>query len=121
MSAGDSARHALYTQLEDLLGQEHANTLMSYLPLDRSDEVATKSDIARLEAHLDDRLDRVDVRMDRFEERMDRFEERMGRFEERMDRFGETLVSQQQSFSRSMVTAMVALTAIFSLVVAFFG
>ncbi len=107
MSAGDSARHALYTQLEDVLGRAHANTSMSYLPVDRSDQVATKADIARLEAHLDDRLDRVDVRMDRFEERM--------------DRFGETLVSQQQFYSRSMVTAMVALTAIFSLVVAFFG
>lgn len=106
-SAGDPARHALYTQLQGVLGHEHAETLMSYLPVDRSDEVATKSDIARLEAHLDDRLDRVDVRMDRFEERM--------------DRFGETLVSQQQFFSRSMVAAMVALTAIFALVVAFFG
>jgi hypothetical protein len=52
---------------------------------------------------------------------MDRFEERMDRFEGRMDRFGETLVSQQQFYSRSMVGAMVALTAIFSLVVAFFG
>jgi len=45
----------------------------------------------------------------------------MDRFEERMDRFGETLVGQQQFFARSMVGAMVALTAIFSLVVAFFG
>ena len=87
---------------------------MSYLPVERSDEVATKNDIASLEAHLDDRMDRIDVRMDRFEERMDRFKERI-------DRFGETLVSQQQFYSRSMVTAMVALTAIFSLVVAFFG
>ena len=66
-----------------MLGHEHAETLMSYVPVDRSDEVATKSDIARLEAHLDDPLDRVDVRMDRCEERMDRFAERMGRLARR--------------------------------------
>lgn len=114
MSTADAARHALYTQLEDVLGHEHADTLMSYLPSDRSEEVATKNDIARLEARLDERMDGLDVRMDRFEQRMDRFEQRM-------DRFGETLVSQQQFYARSMVGAMVALTAIFSLVVAFFG
>ena len=80
-----------------------ANTLMSYLPRDRSDEIATKGDIARLEA-----------RFDRLDERMDRLEERMGSF-------SETMITQQRFYSRSMVGAMVALTAIFSLVVTFFG
>lgn len=87
---------------------------MSYLPAGPGEEVATKCDLTSLGARLDERLDSVDARMGRFEERM-------GRFEERMDRFGETLVSQQQFYARSMVGAMVALTAIFSLVVAFFG
>ncbi|MGD2042845.1 MAG: hypothetical protein PVJ28_04280 [Acidimicrobiia bacterium] len=110
MGSNDPARHALYSRLEEVLGTSEADTLMRHLPRDQHDEVATKSDIALL-----------DGRFDRLEERMDRFEERMDRYEGRMDRFGETLVSQQQFYSRSMVGAMVALTAIFSLVVAFFG
>lgn len=93
----------MYPRLEEVLGTNEADTLMTHLPRDQHDEVATKGDIALLDG------------------RFDRLEERMGRFESRMDRFGETLVSQQQFFSRSMVTAMVALTSIFTLVVALFG
>lgn len=103
MGSSDPARHALYSRLEEVLGTSEADTLMTHLPRDQHDEVATKGDIALLDG------------------RFDRLEERMDRFEKRMDRFGETLVSQQQFYSRSMVGAMVALTAIFSLVVAFFG
>lgn len=103
MGSNDPARHALYSRLEEVLGTSEADTLMTHLPRDQHDEVATKSDIALLDG------------------RFDRLEERMDRLEERMDRFGETLVSQQQFYARSTVGAMVALTAIFSLVVAFLG
>jgi hypothetical protein len=43
LAAGDAARHALYPQLDSVLGDEHAGTLMSYLPRDESEEVATKA------------------------------------------------------------------------------
>jgi len=50
MSSTEPARHSLYSRLEDVLGHEHADTLMKYLPNDRADEVATKGDLSRLEA-----------------------------------------------------------------------
>jgi len=56
VTASEGARHALYSQLENVLGPEHADTLMTYLPQHRADEVATKDDIARLE----DRFDRLE-------------------------------------------------------------
>lgn len=65
MSPSESARHALYTRLEDVLGAEHADTLMTSLPRGGSGEVATKGDIA----HLEGRFDRLEERL----ERMQRF------------------------------------------------
>jgi hypothetical protein len=91
MSSVEPARHSLYSRLEDVLGAEHADTLMTYLPRTTADEVATKRDIARLEA------------------RFDRFEER---FETRLD-------ALQRTFVVAVVASMTALTGIFSLVVTF--
>jgi hypothetical protein len=69
---------------------------MTYLPRDRSGEVATKADIARLE----ERFDRVEFRFDRLED----------------------LVRDQQKFyMATTVGSMTALTAIFSLVVGMLG
>jgi hypothetical protein len=56
MSATEPARHALYSQLQEVLGADHADTLMTYLPHHGSDKAATKTDITRLE----DRFDRLE-------------------------------------------------------------
>jgi hypothetical protein len=53
MSVREPARHALYSELQHVLGPEHAETLMTYLPQNRSEDVATKADITRLEARFD--------------------------------------------------------------------
>jgi hypothetical protein len=53
MTSREPARHALYAELQHVLGHEHADTLMTYLPHHRSDEAATKDDITRLEACFD--------------------------------------------------------------------
>ncbi len=100
MATNDAARHGLYAQLEHVLGHDHADTLMSYLPRDRNDEVATKSDIARLERRMDERFAAMERRFDRMDDRMDR-----------MQRF----------YVGTTVGSMTALTAMFALVVAFFG
>lgn len=63
MPSAEPARHSLYSRLEDVLGSEHAETLMTYLPRHQADEVATKGDIARLEA----RFDRLEQRMDQMQ------------------------------------------------------
>ena len=96
MSAAEPERHALYSRLENVLGPEHADTLMTYLPRDTSDQVATKGDIARLEARFD-------------------------RLEARIDSLQITILDQQKFYTRNTVGSMVALTAVFSLVVAFLG
>ena len=99
-TATPDARHALYAVLEDVLGHEHADTLLSYLPAHRADEAATKADLARVEA-------RLDGRMDVLEDRFDRLEDRLGRW--------------QRTMYVGQITALTALTALFSLINAFFG
>lgn len=76
---------------------------MTYLPEHLGEKVATGSDIVR-----------IDNRFDRLEERFDRLEERL-------NGLYETIIDQQKFYSRNTVWSMVGLTAIFSLVVAFFG
>lgn len=75
-------------------------TLLTHLPIRPGDEVATKAEIA-------------DVRAD-----IARLESRFERFEERMD---SRLDQMQRAYVVTVVGAMTALTAIFSLVVGFKG
>ncbi|MGA7281398.1 MAG: hypothetical protein WBZ40_06395 [Acidimicrobiia bacterium] len=103
MSSVEPARHALYSRLEDVLGPEHADTLMTFLPEHQSEQVATRGDLGELAASLD-------VRFDRMEERFDRMEARMDRMEDHMDRM-------QRFYVGATVGSMTALTAIFSFVV----
>lgn len=74
-------------QLEELLGAEHAATLMSHLPTEPTSGLATKDDLAAMEqrftaemtrpfARLDQRFAQIDERFARIEERLDRLEER---------------------------------------------
>ena len=140
----EAARHALYSELERVLGRDHAKTLMTYLPQHPADEAATKADIARLEAatkadiarlekstktemaRLEQRFDlrfsameeRFDLRFSTMEERFDRMEERFDRFEARFDRMDERIDRMQRFYVGTTVWAMTGLTAIFSFVVA---
>ena len=70
MTNAEPARHALYAELERVLGVEHAETLMTHLPRYTSDSVATKDDIAL----LDTCFDRMEDRFDRMEDRMDKMQ-----------------------------------------------
>ncbi len=76
MAVSEARRRDLYNGLDELLGTERADTLMTYLPAYETIEVATKDDIRRLETRfdgMDARFDRIDDRLDRIEERLDRF------------------------------------------------
>jgi hypothetical protein len=86
MTTEEASRRALYDRLTEVLGDEHAMTLFSYLP--QSGEPATKADLNTWGDRLDARMDGLDARMDGLDVRMDGLDERMGRFEERMDQFG---------------------------------
>jgi hypothetical protein len=56
----EPARRSLYARLEEVLGGEHAETLMASLPPYPPSEVATKADVARLEGRFDRLEDRFD-------------------------------------------------------------
>jgi hypothetical protein len=63
LSSLEPARHALYAELEQVLGAKNAETLMTHLPQHTSDSVATKDDIS----HLNMRFDRMEDRMDKMQ------------------------------------------------------
>lgn len=78
MAASEAARHDLYTGLVDLLGEERARTLMSFLPpYDPSEIVTTaslstvRSDLAGVESRLIERFERVEDRIAGLERKMD--------------------------------------------------
>ena len=110
MSSVEPARHALYSVLQDVLGEEHADTLMTHLPQHRSDEVATGDDIARLE-----------TRFDRMDDRFDRMEDRIDQLAIEVREVNGVMRDQLRIYSLGTIGAMTALTAIFSVVVTFFA
>jgi hypothetical protein len=74
-------RHELYRGVEELLGTERADTLMSLLPPVGWADVATKDDIRlvradlrNLEERIDGRFAKVDARFEQVEARFDQFE-----------------------------------------------
>lgn len=60
MTSPESARHSLYARLEEILGHENADTLMTSLPTQSTQNLATRLDIDRLEG----RLDRLEAKLD---------------------------------------------------------
>ncbi|GMQ86152.1 MAG: hypothetical protein BMS9Abin07_1725 [Acidimicrobiia bacterium] len=107
MTAPDPDTRALYTRLQELLGSEHAETLMTHLPAEPGTEMATKSDIAVLDARfdrleeflvarfdrvdhrfeqVDQRLEHVDLRLEHVDLRLEHVDQRMAGMETRMDR-----------------------------------
>jgi hypothetical protein len=83
--------------LEQVLGSEHAQTLMSYLPSEKPTELATRTDVADLGARLEQRMDRIEQRMDKFDDRLH-------------DLHG-ALREQTRTFVISSISSMVALAA----------
>ena len=62
MSDSGSRRLALYNGLNDLIGPELTNSLMSFLPTSPATELVTKTDIGELKEvvrYLSQRLDRL--------------------------------------------------------------
>jgi len=107
MTNAEPAGHALYAELERVLGVDHADTLMTHLPQHRSDEAATKGDIAL----LNPRFDRIEERFDQIDERFDRMEDRMeGRFNRMEDRMDKA----QRNFLTVSFGTLTVMTAIFA-------
>ena len=89
------SRTALFQRLAEVLGADHASTLMMYLP---HDEPVTKSDIRALETRLGQRIDRIETRLN-------------GR-EVRFDNLHEALRQQTRTFVFATIGAMTSLSVI---------
>ena len=70
MAIDERSRHEPHQRLDDVLGPDAAGTLMAHLPPVGWSEVATKTDLTRLEERMDARFVHVDQRFEQFEERM---------------------------------------------------
>jgi hypothetical protein len=71
MTERERRRHELLQRLEELLGSEHAATLMEHLPPDRWNELATKADLERFATKAD--LDRFATKVFATKEDLERF------------------------------------------------
>jgi hypothetical protein len=107
----------MYARLQQVLGPKHADTLMTYLPQHRSDEVATRGDIV----HLGSKFEHLESKFEHLETRFDRVEARFDGLETRFDHFQDVVRDQQRFYVGVTVGSMTALTAIFSLVVGMLG
>ncbi|CAN5863167.1 hypothetical protein BH23ACT5_BH23ACT5_02060 [soil metagenome] len=92
-------RAELHSRLSEVLGIDHAGTLMAYLP---GDEPATKSDLALLKNDVESVRRELAARMDGLDDRMDGLDHRMERFEEKldakMDSFHHALLAQGRTY-----------------------
>ena len=71
MGVTEQQRHALLTWFEEQMGPERAATMMDLMPPTGADELATKRDLADLEARLDARFVGIDGRFAAIDARFD--------------------------------------------------
>lgn len=113
MVLDDPARRALYAQLVEVLGDEHASTLMQALPSVPAANLSTKADVEavgdRLVRDLGARMDRLEERMDRLESR---FEARLEKFDDRLHGFHGELRAQVRTYLLAQAGSLVTLGAL---------
>ena len=106
MAIDEASRFALHRRLDEVLGPDEANTLMEHLPPVGWADVATKHDLAALEARLDDRLElrfgRVDSRFAAMDERLEHFRTSI------LLELHQTLVSHLRIVMFGMISSVVA-------------
>ena len=107
MATPNPATRALYTRLREVLGDEHAETLMTYLPAQPGPELATRSDIAELDARLDQRFEKLDQRFEKLDQRFEKLDERIHQLHFALN-------NQLKNYSVIMVAGMTALTGIYA-------
>lgn len=130
MSAPDPQLRSLYARLEEVLGPEHADTLMTHLPsrheyvtkADLREAIApVRADIAILTARFDGlegRFDGLEGRFDRMEDRFDRLYERI---DDRLEGMHTLMHTQFRNYSVVAGSFMTGLAAVFGIMLAAFG
>ena len=114
MAAPNPGLGALYARLEEVLGSDHADTLMTYLPHEPGAELATKADIAALGERMDRRFEQVDARFAHIERQFERVDHRFEQMENRFHIVRDDLRDQMKTYTLTVVGSMTALTAIYA-------
>jgi hypothetical protein len=70
MAIDERRRHALYERVDEVLGDEHADTMMSRLPPVGWADVATKTDLRGLHDHVAGVEERLGLRLEAVEHRL---------------------------------------------------
>ena len=63
MAVSESDRHELYSSLEDAIGKGPTETIMALLPPVGWADVATKHDLAELEARIETKMEAMESRI----------------------------------------------------------
>ena len=63
MAVSESDRHELYSSLEDTIGKGPTETIMALLPPVGWADVATKHDLAELEARIETKMEAMESRI----------------------------------------------------------
>jgi hypothetical protein len=112
MATDERSRHLLYQRLEEALGAEPATTLMEHLPPTGWADVATKADLAaleaRLEARFEARFDVQDARFDSLETKLQALEYKL------LAAFRGEMNAAITAQTRSFIIAMTTLFVLFS-------
>ncbi len=98
MSTTDAARDALYARLEGVLGAEHAETLMAYLPGQPAAEAVTSRDLALLGDRLERRFEQIDERFSQIDQRFEQIDRRLEHIDERFERIDQHLEHIDERF-----------------------
>ena len=112
----ETPRVALFQRLNEVLGPDHASTLMTYLP---TEQPATKSDISDLKSAVRDiKTDISELKADlrgtelRLSQRMDGIDLRLTNHDLRFDNVHEALRQQTRTFILATTGTMVTLSAL---------
>ncbi len=107
MSTAKPHLSGLYARLEEVLGREHADALMTHLPHEPGPQLATKTDIAmlvtrfdRLETRMDARFEQVDQRFEQVDQRFEQVDQRFEHMERRFERVDQRLDHLERRFDQ---------------------
>ena len=110
----------MYNRLGEVLGEDHAETLVSHLG-----QLATKNDLVEIGnasrsdmGRLGERLDMLGDRVDTLGDRVDKLSHRVDKLSDRLDRLGHLVATQARHQVVAVISAMVGLTAIFTFAMA---
>ena len=99
MAVDERRRHRLFQRLEEVLGPEEAAALMEHLPPVGWADVATKHDLAELEARMELRFEAMEAKLGAMEVKVE------GAKHELVGVFRGELVQQTRTMMRTVVLA----------------